>query len=258
MARYNQKRKRSYGRPYASKKRKTNFKRRRPAKSTDFTSLNTRGTNVGFRSRKTSRKTFRKHLWNSTLFSTHWRSVFGYTQGFSTPASYTTGTLVGTNMYKPTAGPFYTAAGGTLPPDITIPIPFFVGNIIVRGGVYDWTFHNDSTTDMKVKIFMLKTTKSPDFTFEPVAPYSSWDPSATPDFHDQIGATWMTKEVLIEGGNAYTYKGRFPIQKIDQATYLLSGSSPVIYSLTSNVGTTAASAYRITAGYNLSFSADAQ
>jgi len=256
------KRKRVYApRRYGMKKRKSSYKRRanRPRKAVDFTSLNTRGTAVGFRTKKTSRRTFLKHLWDSTLFTTHWRSVFTAAVTRSTPASNIVGTLTGTNLYKPAAGPFFSAAGGALPVDISLAIPQFNGNVVLRGGIYEYSILNNSTTDMKIKLFMLTTTNSPDFSFEPASnPFTQWDPSSTPDFTDQIGKVWATREVLLEGGNVYTYRGRFKMQKIDVATYILQGKAPLIYSLVNNVGTTVASQYVITTAYNVSFSGDGQ
>jgi len=239
------------------KKRRTNRSRFKKKKFTDFTSLNTKGSTLSYTAKKTSRSAYRKHLWNSTLFKQHWRSISVSDNSFNTPANNTTGTLVGTNMWKNAGTTFWTTAGGLQPADLAGSVPTFVGDIIVRGGRAEITFHNSSTTsDIRVRIFGIRTQTDPLFSAEPVAPPYSWDTTVSPDFGSLIGKTWFTRDVVIEQGNSYTFVQRIKMQKIDQSTYLLEGHSPLVYALISNVGHATPISVVVTRGYNLSFSGD--
>jgi len=255
MARYVQKRKRSSNyskRPI--KRRRATFKKK---KFTDYTSLNTKGSSLGYSGKKQSRRAFRKHLWDSTTYTTKYRSAFVISQTVSTPATNTTGTLTGHNMYKNPATSFWITAGGALPSDSGGTLPVFQGDITLRGGRSELTFHNTSTSnDVRVRLFCLKTTSDPNFAYEPVAPSYNWDPSLSPDFNSQIGKTYMMREVVIEQGNSYTFAMKLKLQRIDEITYLTEGYTPLVYSLISNVGHTTATNVIITKGYNVSFCAD--
>jgi len=81
----------------AFKKRRTTnrrkFRKGGPSKL-GYTSLNAKDHVFGFRSKKVSRKAYRSHLWNSTLFSTHYRSILSSSTTASTPAATVTGTVI--------------------------------------------------------------------------------------------------------------------------------------------------------------------
>jgi len=259
MARYNQKRKRSSGRPYGAKKRKTTFKRKRGSKSlADYTSLNTKGTSVGFRGRKTSRRQYKKWLWDSTLFKTHYRSLGAATATINTPANNTDMTLGGVDLYRFGLGnKFWTAGGGAITNDTGVALPLFIGDIILRGGVWAVTFHNPASTDVMVTVWEVFTIADPGLSVFPVLSVKGWDPSVSSDFSTLIGKSGRNRQVTIEGGNSYTITGRFKVQKIDQAVYELEGKSPWLFYSIANVGTAAAVGLNLVRTYNLSFSADA-
>lgn len=256
MARYLQKRKRSSGSAYASKKRKTAYKRTKRKRITDFTSLATKGTSNGFRGRKTSRRQYKKWLWDSTLFATHYRSLFCGTGTIATPANNTDYFTGGLNLIR-SANNFWTAAGGALPVDIGTPVPLFKGDIILRGGVWSVTFHNPAATDVVITCWECFTIADPNLALFPVSAVKGWDPSVSGDFSTLIGKTKSNRIVNLEGGNSYTISGRYRIQKIDEAVHALEGKTPWLFFGVGNIGTVVPVNVNYTLSYNLSFSADA-
>jgi len=256
------KRKRVYApRSNAFKKRKSVRRKtnRRGGKAiADFTSLNTKGTTVGFRGKKTSRKTYLRHLWNSTLFSSHYRSLYCTSGTVTTPANNTDYGLFGINLYR--NGPatqFWTVAGGALPIDIGGTVPLFKSDITLRGGVWSVVFHNPGPGDIMLTIWKVFTVTDPLLSSFPAAAVKGWDPTVSGDFSTLIGKAGFNKSVSIEGGNSYTLTGRFKIQKIDQARYELEGKAPWLFCGIANVGTSAIVNVNFTKSHNLSFSGDA-
>jgi len=257
------KRKRVYApRSNAFKKRKStrrrNFRRKGGPRNVGYTSLNQKDHVFGFRTKKVSRRRFNNFLWNSTLFSTHYRSVLSALTAPVTPASGVTGTIFGINMHRIAANQFWTTAGGLIQTDAGVTAPTFKGDIILRGGQYEVQFQNSSSTlDIRIKIWLVKTVTNPDFTFEPTLPPIGWDPTSSPDFIKEIGKPFMAREVTLEQGNSYTMKGRFKLQKIDQTTYNSQGNSIVMYVMLCNVGHAVSTTVGILSSHNMSFSADA-
>jgi len=236
---------------------KRKFTRKGGRKTIDFTSLNTRGHAVGFRGKKTSRRTFNKHIWNSTTFKPHYRSVLTESLAFTTPASSNDGTIQFFNMYKFSGTGFGTAAGGAREIDVGAGVPTFEeSSFVLRGGRYEMCISNTSGQDIKVKLFRITTGNRPDFSIVGATEDSAWDPSVTGDFYNQIGKPWMTREVIINQGDQYVFSTRFKTQKIDGQAYIDDARSPYICILVS-CHTTGSANFIITQSYNLSFSADA-
>jgi len=242
------------------KKSRRTYKRKsmRAKKTADFTSLATRATNTGFRGRKVTRRAFKKHLWDSTLFKPHYRSLITTSSTSTTPLNDVQCNIFGLNMYRHTVDPFWTALGGAIPIDVGVPIPTFTGNIILRGGVYSVTVVNQSTNDLRVNLFMTTSVARPNTALVPANFGSSWDPSCTAGFSAQMAKVYMTKSVIIEGGNSWNFSRRFNIQKIDLDTYANEGLTPFVFLSVTNVGSIVANAFRIVRSYNLSFSGDGQ
>lgn len=254
------KRKRVYAPRRGGFKKKRTFRKRmikRGGKTVaDFTSNALRGTTVGFRGKKTSRRAFRKHLWDSTLFKAHYRSLAVNSSNVATPANVTDAAIFGLNAYRLGAVPFWTAAGGALPIDAGVPVPVFGGDIILRGGVYSVTFYNPGPSDVRIVIWKTFTVADPNLALLPALSVVGWDPSVTADFTAQIAKPTWNKSVIIDVGSSYTLSDRFKIQKIDENTYGAEGRSPIYFCALSNVGSAISSLVNITRSYNLSFSAD--
>jgi len=216
---------------------------------------------VGFRGRKTSRRAYKRHIWNSTLFKAHYRSILTINEIDGTFASPTTSKLKIYNMYNfgPSLNPFWTVAGGAQELDNGDGVPEFGDEIVLRGGLFRINIHNASTNDMKVKIWRITTGNNPDLTAVPndLTPLDQmWDPSVVPDFYTQFGRPFMSREVVIEGGNSYTFVTRFKSQKIDQNAYENNARTPYIMLQLANQGSIDENEFSITRGYNLSYSAD--
>lgn len=264
MARYMQKRKRSNGVNYASKKRKRNFKRRGQRKGlrmSDQTSLNTRGTSNGFLGRKTSRATYKRHLWNSSLFAQHWRSTISTSGTITTPASTTTGTFQAMQLMKgPGLAFFWTTAGGLVPDDTAVAAPTFKGDITLRGGRWNFMIHNTqaASVDVKIRTWLVWTNSRPDFTYEPSAAIPLlWEPSLQPDWNEKIGKVFGAREVLLEQGNNWSLNGKLKLSKIDQEEYAGSGRVLLLIVNVMNIGVATSHTLNWTSSYNLSFSGDA-
>ncbi|AXF52029.1 MAG: putative capsid protein [Cressdnaviricota sp.] len=252
-------------RPSAGMRKRSRFTRKRRftkrtggKRTTDFTSLNTRGHAIGFRGKKTSRRTFNKHIWNSTIFKPHYRSVLTQDLNLSTPATLTDGTIQLFNMYQFGGVGFGTAAGGAREIDLGAGVPTFEeSSFILRGGKYELTIANLSTSDLKMKLWRITTGNNPDLSVVPASEDWGWDPSVTPDFFNQVGKPWMSREVIINGNDQYTFSTRFKTQKIDGEAYINNARSPYLCILVSSQDGGGVANFKAIQSYNLSFSADA-
>ncbi|ANC51558.1 putative capsid protein [Llama faeces associated circular DNA virus-1] len=262
------KRKRVYApRANAFKKRKSAMRRKRRnskggPRVVGYTSLNQKDHTFGFRARKTSRRAFKKHLWDSTLYANHWRSFSSSQQNVTTPAGTLDTALFAINLTSPigNTSPFWTAAGGLVPTDIGVTPPKFVGDITLRGGVWECIIYNQSTTqDIRFKSWLVRTVDTPNFTPFPATSPISWEPSIAADFVQYIGKPFQSREVVIESGNSYTLKGRYRVEKIDQKVQAVAGRQLFLFGLIHNVGSAGAVAQtmNIVTSQNLSFAADA-
>jgi len=195
-------------------------------------------------------------LWESTLFSTHYRSLFCGTGSFATPANNTDLSTGGLNLIRATNN-FWTAAGGALPVDIGTPVPLFKGDIILRGGIWSVTFYNPGPGDVMLTCWECFTIPDPNLALFPTAAVKGWDPTISGDFTTLIGKAKYNKMVNLEGGNSYTISGRFRVQKIDEAVHALEGKSPWLFFGIGNIGQVIPVNVNYTLSYNLSFSADA-
>lgn len=258
MARYMQKRKRSTGRNYASKKRKTNFKRKGRAIGQNYTSNAQKGTVLGFRGKKTSRRAYKKHLWDSSTFTTHYRSGNAITSTHATLASVVDGPVNGFNMLR-YGVPFWTTGGGAITPDTGIAMPPLAGgNVVLRGGVWTMSISNTGDHDITVRMFQGWTVDKPTFSpYEPSTNGRGWEPSTSPDFTRFVAKIYKTSESIVQPGESWTFGGRLKLQKIDVAQYTLEGRCPIIYLHVYNTGVPIAVGYRVTSTYNLSFTMDA-
>lgn len=258
MARITHKRKRSnyVARPF-KRRRTTRFKRRGPSITANYKSISTRGTLVGFKTRRTSRRTYRNHLWNSTKFLTHYRSIHGSNTTLTTTASNLVGPVVLLNLIRYGTNEFWTVAGGLQPHDFGVTTAIFNADIILRGGRWNLEFHNSSgSVDIKVRVFLLNSVTNPNFAFEPTTAPIQWDPSASPDFINFIGKPFRTYETIIESGQNWNIGGMLRIQKIDEITYANQGRAPIAVVHVLNVGQAVVSNLVVTRSYNLSFSGD--
>lgn len=210
-----------------------------------------------FKSRRVSARRFRSNLWNSTLFKSHYRSVYGTSVVESTNVAANVGNVNGTLALHPDANLFWTGAGGANPLDVGGGIPGFNGDIIIRGGIIGMTLANDlaDTTSQKIKVFLVKTGKAFDLAGFPTSVQVGWDPTIFPDFTTNIGRVLLSREVLLENVNSVDITYRLPVMKIEQVDFTL-GKDQFFWILIGNSPSGTSATYTRTAYFNLSFSGD--
>jgi len=192
----------------------------------------------------------------------HYRSISSVSFNIPTPASQVTCTTFALNLHAPVGvgvgQQFWTVGGGAVATDIGVPVPLFRGDITLRGGVSENIFYNKSTTsDVRIKLWLLTTVTLPNFSFFPAAPSLAWDPTSSADFITNVGRPFMTREIMLEQGNSYTFKTRFKLRKIDQESYSTGGRSLFMFMIIHNVGSSVATSVDLVSSQNLSFSGDA-
>lgn len=271
MARTLQTRKRSRGVVLMRPAKRGRFVRRRRRFSgrSRLRGLTTRASgpsSIGrFRTRRTSRRAFRKFLWTSTLHKTHWRAV-----GTAVSASVGTGNdLTQASLTRVIPGnAFWTAAGGARPVDTGGVVPTFIGDIILRGGVSTLSVSNTpellgpGADPVRVVIFTVWTNKDPAALVFPTVESITWDPSVLPDF-SRFGRVLNRREAILKGdGEVVEVFFRHRVQKIDQNVYNNGGNRLNWFVLVGQTTNTEAvpveETVRIQNSINYSFAADAQ
>lgn len=244
------------------------MKRKRVSKkSTNWTSQSSHGGGLGFSRKRTSRRAFKRILWNSTVPQNHFRSNGSATSNILTPAGAGSPATMSVTIVasRRTAGNnFYTAAGGAINPDGGV-IPTFLTNadITVRGGIYGLRLCNapdltDTDKDpVSCIVYAIRTTKNWNATNVPASVNVGWDPTLTQDFQTNIGKVIFRKNFLITDGEVVNIERRFTIQKIDQTEYVNSISEIVWFILAGNTSGVTSKVVLGTSYHNLSFVADA-
>lgn len=254
----------------AVKRRRTVRRARRTRRFSGTTSRANAPTSIGrFRTRRISRKTFRRRLWNSTIDKSHYRSVRAVTTSVGSPNNLVDATLAIIVPGTDGANPFWTVGGGALPEDTGVAVPTFNGDITLRGGISRISIANRvSPTDAvptdccRVTVFTVwNNVDIPGFVFPTTVPIS-WDPSVFPDFQ-RNGRVISKKEAILEpGGQAMELFWRHRVQRIDQNVFNNNGGRLAYFVLVSQLTNTEAIGtpenVDIVTSWNLSFSADAQ
>lgn len=216
---------------------------------------------IGFRSRRMRRITWRRLLWNQTLFKPHFRSVVDASNTIPAPVSVDAARLDSTFAL---AANFWTAAGGLQSIDNGVPVPgAFVGDIVLRGGLSRLLLSNNATVDsVRVRVFTVWTNKNPDLSIVPAvgsAVQISWDPSLVPDF-ERFGKVLKSQEfILLPGQRPIEITYRHKIRKVDQAIHNLGGEQMIWIITTSQCSNVdgGTQAVTISNGYNISLCGDA-
>lgn len=180
----------------------------------------------GFRRRRLRPRTLRRYLWRDTIYKNHYRSMFD-TSGTQLAAASLNQAKWGATPVLPTATTFWTAAGGAQRSDAATPVPDFNGDIVIRGGMARATFNNQGASDsMRVRLWIVRTNGSPDFTVLPSATLvatdvasTSWDPSLLPDFASFGKVIRSYEFLLLSGQRPITIKFPLKTRKIDQERF---------------------------------------
>lgn len=251
------KRKRVYAPRRSGFKKKRTVQRRRARKVSAYTSKTGSGHTFGFKSKRISRRRWKKMLWDSTLQSTHYRSQFALHTTSTTPAFDTQYQTTILPAYRIGGNQFYTTAGGFVPPDVGISTGF-VGNIVVRGGTVGLTVSNVNAgvETQRFKIFLIKTSRAWTGVSFPANPTIGWDPSTIVDFKQTIGTILLSKDFLLENSATMDLKYRLPVHKIDRDEYNSDLNSYVWAIFGNDVAGGSSQWFNVTY-FNLSFASDA-
>lgn len=263
MVRVTQKRKRSSFsvRPL---KRKRFVRRRRFKKSSNFNSVSSNGSGLGFSKKRTSRRQWKNLLWSSSQAQTHYRSLNSAASSLGTPVtpnlqfvSLQTSRRFGGNAFWLSAGGATNPDGGAMPTFTTN------GDFTVRGGLYGIRLSNvpdlvDTDKDsIAVTVYLIWTSKG---FLSSVIPGTTvpvgWDPSLIADFQTTVGKILYKKSFLVHDGDVFTIERKMGVQKIDQTEYGNLISEPqwlVVYGATSS---TATKFLTCVTYYNMSFVGD--
>jgi len=211
----------------------------------------------GFRSRRLSRRAWRNNLWRSTLAEPHWRTDFVQAATIPVPAAVEACSVV---TVQALGNDFWTVGGGALPLDLAVPVPEFVGNITLRGGVSTISFSNPNNADtadaVKVRLWMIWTAKEPVLGILPSTANAGFDPSLVPDF-ERFGRIIGSREFwLLPGNKPMEVKYRYRPHKIDQVIHNNDGQQ-LYWMFTVSGHQVGAESIVLKAYYNASFSADA-
>jgi len=214
------KRRRTYGRFRGSR-----FARRRIARGAGGTRFNSAQagtvTTSGWRTKKISRRRWRKSLWDTTRHETHWRSIFSGTFQNATPNVINTAIQITVGAIT---GSFWTVGEGLQPQDATEAAPFFAGDLVLRGGMSKMTMSNNTSLDsIKVKVWTVWTTERPDFAILPTPVPPEWDPSIVPEFERFGKPVGMREFFLLPGNRPVEITYRYKPRKIDKDIHAIGG-----------------------------------
>jgi len=243
-----------------SKKRKVG---RRGRKTTAFTSQSGTGGGLRFKSKKTSRRAYKKHLWDSTLFKDHYRSTRAISSTINTNTNTNDLVISAEAAYLFGITPFYLAGGGAITNDAAVLLPAFTGDITVRGGMLGMRIANTldtvaaNTGSVQGTVFLIKTTKNWTAASIPIAGQVGWDPTLIADFDTKVGRILYRKNFLLRDADTATIEYRLPVHKVDQGDVVALYNTYVWLVLAGNVDSTLTKSMTITKYWNLSFTGDA-
>jgi len=250
-------------------RRRLNFSKRRRVtrrgrKSNAFTSQSGSGGGIRFKSKRTSRKAYTRHLWNSTLFKEHYRTNRAISASFGTNTNTNDLVLALDAAYFVGSSPFWTVTGGAINPDVGVAVPSFTGDIILRGGTIGLRMANvldtvaANTGTLQGTIFLIKTSKNFQSGVIPGTVQTGWDPSLIQDFETRVGKIKYRKNFLLRDADTAVVEYRVPLQKIDQTDQASLYNTYFWLILAGNVDSNLSKQVNYTRYWNMSFSGDAQ
>lgn len=243
-----------------SKKRRVT---RRGRKNTAFTSQSGTGGGLRFKSKRTSRSAYKKHLWNSTLYKDHYRSTKALSSSINTNTNTNDLVVLAEAAYLFGITPFYLAAGGAVTNDSAVLLPSFNGDITVRGGMIGLRLANTldtvaaNTGSIQGTVFLIKTTKNWTAASIPASGQVGWDPTLIADFDTKVGKILYRRNFLLRDADTAVVEYRLPVHKVDQGDVVALFNTYVWLVLAGNVDSTLTKNVNVTKYWNLSFAGDA-
>lgn len=240
------KNKTSYGRP---KSRAVSNNRVNRSSGRGLYSKGRSMANSAYRMKKGSRRSFKKHLYESTKYAMHHRSVYSYAAGtISTPISNDEKQVVYRNFLPAN---FWLAAGG-----YNGTSTFSNGDLTIRGGIVRLALFNSSDVSLRVEVTKLFVkTATTDLTVVNGAQNSMWDLTLLNDY-EKFCVMNGRKTILISPNERVQLMWKLPIQKIDQSTFL-TGYRNHAFLMAVHAPVSAIKTLEYTYGHNLSFVGDA-
>lgn len=224
-----------------------------------YTTRTTGAVSYGqFRTKRTSLKAYRRRLWNSTMDSTHWRSVYSVSATIAAQATANTATTNILGALHPDGNVFWLASGGCNPQTSGGAVPTsWADDFVIRGGMISINFTNiaASASPLRITCFLIKTGQDFDTTSFPASVQEGWDPSVYPEFATQIGKIIMKREMVLENEGFAQVGYRLPVRKVNGANESTFRKTYVWCVLT-NSPETGADVVRVTYGFNISFTGD--
>jgi len=246
---------------FGGKKRRTT---RRGRKTNAFTSQSGSGGAVQYKARRTSRRAYRKHLWNSTLFKEHYRSIGAVGTSMNTPASTNGMSILAEKAIdNGTATNFWLAGGGAIAPDTLQALPAFSGDITIRGGKIGLRIANtldavaSAATTIHGTAMLVRTTKNFSAAAITTPQLVGWDTSLIPNFDTSVGRVLYRKNFLLKDSDTALIEYRIRLEKIDVGDFNATFNTYLWVIMAGNVDNSASHGMAVTKYFNLSFSADA-
>jgi len=256
------KRKRVYAVPYKKQSRKK-FKKRSSRRTTSYTNQASRLTNTLIKRRKRiSVRTWRNQLWKSTQWKPKYRAFYTNSVSCPTQASNLNKSINARPMYylgSGTSTPFWTSAGGAVPPDPAATFPTFDDmSIVLRGGRYKCiiTAPLTNTEPIQVELWIVWTKNNPDLSVINTNPRDrAWDCILSPDIND-CGRVVMAKKAMLTPGETLSFEYSFRIQKIDLSGYANFSNMPIAVLSSGNTISSIAQACTWLNMYSITFCGD--
>lgn len=216
---------------WGAKRRRTAYKRRGyrrgGRKTISWTSQTGALQGIQFKSRKLSKRAWRRKLWNDTLAVQHFRS-----SGVGT-ATLTSSTALGdgsVTIINPTfigapsaATAFWTVAGGLqLTDEGGTAVTFDETDLVIRGGRIGITITcpDTITEELGVTINVVRVFSNPDYGLVPAIITYGSNLDSGPDFSRRFGRVLYKKTAILSNTySSMTVEHRLRVEKIDQETF---------------------------------------
>lgn len=232
----------------AGKFRRPKFRRRRNAGNAS--SSGARTVSTGYRGRKMRPRAWRRALFNSTNFKSHFRSLYSNAFNLTTPASLITASC----GYQPMiSDEFWIQANGARPPVAAGATPFAnLDDLVIRGGSSRIGFAN-STTNSLVRVRLWKLRLTHDGSIPIGTPNTiGWDPTLDPDWQ-KFYTVLEGKQFILAPLEAIEHSHFFGCMKID-ADIWDNGDRRFYWAWSGeNMTSAAAVAVNVTISHNVSF-----
>lgn len=245
---------RNYGTKFR-RNRRTRFKRGRFGNNSQITTNGMRGTGLSYRARKTSKRAYKKRLWDSSTGQEHFRSAAMYAFTVTPIGGAGNATRMGVNTRRALNVNFSSTTDGAQFP--VLPTTVFARDLIIRGGKVMLTgVNNQSTIPYSVKVWLMRTIGTGGV--PPPNNYTAaWDPTLENGFNTQfrIVRDW---KFILEASQSFSIEHRLGTRVWD------FGHSPNEYQLywvigvtdISNSGVGLPTDLAVSCGHNLSFTGD--